>query len=187
MPGLLSKKAAPTRNAEEGSEVTPEEQEQYERFVTNGMKVLYSKQALPQIIESIRGAGSPVEGLANTLVMLVMRLEDGAEQAGQQISPDVLMHGGTELLEQMVDLAEKAGLPEFDESQIESALYLALDTYRAARQQQGRLPEDQLAADMQELSRADQAGELEQIMPGIGEYAKNAPTPEQAGPTRRGV
>jgi len=187
MPGLLSKKAAPTRNAEEGSNVSPEEQAQYERFVTNGMKLLYNKQAMPQLIESIRGAGNPIEGLANTLVMIVMRLEDTAGEAGEQISPDVLMHGGTELLEQMVDLAEKAGLPDFDESQIETALYLALDTYRGQRQQQGRLPEDQLAADMQELSRADQAGELEQLLPGIEEYAKNAPTPEQAGPTRRGV
>jgi len=198
-PGLLNAQqppAGPQQQAlapaqEEGSNVTPEEQQEYNSFVSNGMKVLYDPKALPQIIESIRNDdgesdGNPVEGLANALVMLVMRVEDSALEQGQKISGDVLLHGGTELLEQMADLAQQAGVHDFDESEIETALYLALDTYRVTRQQQGKLPEDELKADMQQLVQADQAGNLEEIIPGIGEYAKNAPKPDQPPPTQRG-
>ncbi len=191
MAGLLNSKRQPNAEAsgDQGEEpnVTEAEQREYETFVTNGMRILDDQKALPKLLESIAGDGNPVEGLANSLAMLVMRLEDSAAQGGQKISGDVMLHGGTELLEQMVELAEEAGVHEFEEKEIESALYLAMDLYRTTRQQQGALPEDQLAADTQELTRADQAGELENMIPGITEFAKNAPKPDQGQPPRRGV
>lgn len=193
MPGLLTQQGQPQIDTDTGADqdeapnVTPEEQQQYDLFVTNGMQVLDDEKALPQVIEAIRGDGSPVEGLANALVTLVMRLEDSAAEQGQKISGDVMMHGATELLEQMVDLAEKAGVHEFDEKEMESALYLAMDTYRSSRQEQGKLPEDELKADMEQLIQADQAGGLEDLIPGITKYAESAPKPDQAPPTRRGA
>ena len=172
----------PNVEAEAGGEiesnVSAEEQEQYDRFVTNGMKMLYDKNAVDKLLQSIEGDGNPVEGLANALVQVVMRLEDSSEQAGEKISPDVLLHGGTELLEQMVDLSEQAGGHKFKEQEVESALYLALDTYRTTRQQQGRLDEEALSADMEQLVQADYKGELDSLIPGIGEYAKGLPKPE---------
>ena len=193
MAGLLSqqgqqpKKPVDSGGKDEAANVTPEEQQQYDQFVTNGMQMLDDEKALPQILESIRGDGNPVEGLANALVALVMRLEDSAEEQGQKISGDVMLHGGTELLEQMVEIAEKAGVHEFDEKEMESALYLALDTYRATRQEQGKLPEEALQADMQELVQADQAGGLEELIPGITKYAETAPKPDDPPPQRRGA
>ena len=190
MPGLQQQKPQQQPNAEAGggdpTNVSPEEQQQYDVFVTNGMKILDDQKALPKILETIKGDGSPVEGLGNALALLVMRLEDSATEGGQKISPDVLLHGGTELLEQMVELAEKAGVHEFDEKEMESALYLALDIYRTSRQESGQLDEEALGADMQELQRADKEGELEGMFPGLGEYAKGLPKPDQAPPTRRG-
>lgn len=180
MAGLLNQQQGQDRGAEQSANVTAEEQSSYDRFVTNGMQMLYNPQALPQLLESVRGDGNPIQGLANALVTLVTRLEDSAEQAGDQVSGDVMLHGGTELLEQMVELAEEAGVHKFTDEEIESALYLAMDTYRTTRQQQGRLPEEQLAADMQQLVQADVAGELEQLLPGIGKYAEKAPKPDPA-------
>ena len=186
MPGLLQQQQRALAPAQEDETVTPEEQEQYDLFVSNGMKLLYDQKVMPKLMESIRGGGNatedgnPIEGLANALSMLVMRLEDSAAEKGQPISPDVMLHGGTELLEQMADLAEQAGVHTFDESEIETALYLALDTYRTTRQQQGKLPEDQLKADMQQLAQAEQDGSIDEIIPGITEYAKKAPKPDQA-------
>lgn len=177
MPGLMNAGRKPMRGSDDGGEanVTPEEQQQYDQFVANGMQLLYNKKAMPQLLQMIAGDGDPVEGLANALVMVVTRLEDSAGEQGTQLSPDVMMHGGTELLEQMADLAEKGGVHEFDEKEMESALYMAMDMYRSTRQQQGKLPEDQLKADMQQLVQADQAGELDQIIPGIDQYAKKMP------------
>ena len=196
MAGLLQQKpqqppnagaGASDRFSNEGDEpnVSPEEQQQYYVFVTNGMKILDDQKALPKILEAIKGDGSPVEGLGNALAMLVMRLEDSAAQQGQKIDGELMLEGGTELLEQMVELAEAAGVHEFTKKEMESALYLAMDIYRASRQESGQLDEEALDADWQELMRADEAGELEQLIPGIGEYAKGLPQPDQK-PTKRG-
>ncbi len=165
----------------DGTSVSPEEQEQYNAFVTNGMQMIDNPEALPKFLESIKGAGSPVEGMANALAMLVMRLEDSAAESGQKISGDVMLHGGTELLEGLVELAEAAGVHEFDEKEMESALYLAMDIYRTSRTESGSLPDKELSRDWQELQRAERGGELEEMLPGIGEYDKGLPKPEPKG------
>jgi len=175
MPGLLNKGTA---SAEGESNVTPEEQAQYQQFVENGAKMLYSDNVLPKLLESLQGDGSPVEGLANALSTIVMRLEDSAEQSGQPLSGDVMMHGSTELLGLMVEVAEAAGVHKFEDKEEEAALFQAFDQYRVTRQQQGKLPEDQLKADMNQLLQAEQSGNVDDVLPGISEYAKSAPKPE---------
>lgn len=165
---------------EESSNVTPEEQAQYDQFVANGMQLLYSPQALPRVLQAMQGDGDPVEGLANALVTLVTRLEDSAGKGNAEISGDVKFHGATELLGQMADLAKEAGIHDYSEDEQERALYLALDLYRNARQQQGQLPQEAINQDWQELVQADQQGTIEEVLPGVRELAGRAPTDQQA-------
>src|SRR5688500_11059217 len=47
----------------------------YDKFVRNGMRMIYSEQMLPQIIKSLDGNGNPPHGLANTTLMVIQRLE----------------------------------------------------------------------------------------------------------------
>ena len=172
----------PEAGGEEGSNVSPEEQKQYDQFVGNGMKLIFNKQGVQNILKAIKGDGKPVDGLANALVMVVTRLEDSAEQAGQKISPDVVMHGGVELLEQLADLAQKAGVHDFSKKELDGALYRAMDLYRERRQQQGKLPVDQLKGDFQQMQQAEQQGTLENDLPGITQFAQNAPAPDKKAP-----
>ena len=181
-------------NAEVGDEgsVSPEEQKSYDEFVTNGMSLLHNEKALSGLLKAMKGDGNPVEGLANTVASIVMRVEDSAQKKGIEISGDVIMHGGTELLEQAAELAEKAGVHKFSDDEIESALYLAMDIYRTTRQQHGKLPTEQFGQDMQELQAAEQDGSLEKMIPGIGKYAEQHPSEqpaEQPGqqPPQRGL
>lgn len=167
--------------AEEASNVSPEEQAEYDAFVTNGMQLIYNEQLMPQLLERIEGGGNPIEGLANAAALVVMRLEDSAEGQGQAISNDVKFHGGTELMEQLAELAEAAGIHEYSEEEVESAFYLALDTYRSTRQEQGKLAMDEINQDMQTLVQADQAGRLNEVLPGIEQAAARLPKPDQAG------
>lgn len=159
---------------EEESNVTPEEQAQYDEFVANGMNLIYDEKGLQQTLESLEGDGSPIEGLASTLIGVVSRLEDSAEEAGTPISGDVVYHGGVELLEQLAEMSSKAKLHDYSEEDMESALFMALDQYRQMRQQQGKLPEDELKADFNSILQAEQAGNLDQALPGIEEYAARA-------------
>lgn len=154
---------------EEEGNVTPEEQAQYDTFVTNGMQLIYNEKSMPQVLQSIAGDGDPVEGLANTVATVVMRLEDSAADKGQEISGDVKMHGATELLEQMAELAGEAGIHDYSEEEMEGALFRALDIYREARAD--RLPVDELKEDFAMLQEADQQGRLDEIVPGASEFA----------------
>lgn len=172
---------APSSADEDETNVTPEEQEQYNQFVTNGMQLMYSEQSMPQLIQTIKSGGTPVEGIANALATLVMRLEDSSGQQGAEISGDAKFHGASEILGQMAELAEQAGVPEFSEEDIESALYLALDIYRTTRQKQGKLPEGDIAQDMQTLMQAEQQGRLDEILPGIQEAASKGGAPQGSG------
>lgn len=171
---------------EEESNVTPEEQAEYDEFVTNGMNLIYGEQVMPQVLQSIEGDGNPIQGLANTVATVVMRLEDSAEQAGRPISGDVKFHGATELLEQMAELAEEAGVHQYSEEDMESSLFLALDIYRATRSEQGKLPEEAITEDFQQLVQADKQGNLNEVLPGVEEYAQRAPKPE-GGPEGGGM
>lgn len=158
--------------AEEEGIVSPEEQKQYDEFVGNGMTMAYDEQMMPQIIQSLQGDGNPAEGLGNTVAMIVMRLEDSAKESGVEISGDVMYHGAVELVEQLAELGEEAGVLENTDELRESALYTALDVYRTTRQDQGTLPVDAISEDMNELVAADKAGTVDQMLPGISQYAQ---------------
>lgn len=172
--------------------VTPEEQAAYDRFVDNGMQVIYSPQTFPKILDRMKQAPEPVEGLAAVGVMVVTRLKQSAEKAGQQISPDVMYQGGVELLEDLAELAEKAGIHSFTEDEIEGALYRALDMFREANADS--IDKGAVEQDWAALVQADQSGELDQAMPGLkehfagqgGEAAEEEEAPAGGGMRQRG-
>lgn len=173
MPGDPNAMAGPA-GGEDDSNVSPEEQAQYDQWVTNGMQLMYSEQVMPQILETVAGGGDPIQGLANAVAMITIRLEDSAGDASAEISGDVKFHAATEFAEQLAELGEAAGIHQYSEEDIEAAFLLALDIYRSARQEEGRLPVDEISQDMQELVAAEQQGRIEDVLPGITEYAQRA-------------
>lgn len=147
--------------------VSPEEQAQYDQFVNKGFEVIYDKRTLPQVLDTLKGGDDPQAGLANATAMVVMRLEDSAKQAGKPIPPDVVFHGGVEILEDLANLASEAGIHDFSEEEIEGALYQALDVYRSTRQKQGELDEGAIKQDFSEIVEADRQGRLGEMVPGL--------------------
>ena len=172
-------KVSPDNADESGAEgnVSPEEQAQYDAFVTNGMKLMNDEKGIDGLLKAIQGDGDPIQGLADTVAAIVIRVEDSAQKQGVEISPDVLLHGGTELLEQAADLSEQAGNHKFDDKELEAALYRSMDIYRSMREQQGKLPTEQLGQDLQELQAAEKEGSLEEMFPGITEFGNERPAP----------
>ena len=161
---------APTQGGgEEQSNVSPEEQKIYEQFVNNAFSVIYDEKSLPQIIESLKGDGNPVEGLANTAVGVVVRVQDSAEQAGQALPQEVVFNAGVEILEDLAGLSEKAGVHEFTPEELEGATFQAMDRYRELR---GGADGAALAGakeDFNKIVAIDQAGRLDEVVPGLSE------------------
>lgn len=181
MPGLLTQQQAPTPPAqplagaeaqaggEEQPNVTPDEQKMYDQFVDNAFSAIYDDKSLPQVIESLKGDGNPMDGLANTAVSIVVRVQDSAEQAGQAIPPDVVFNAGVEILENLADLAGKAGVHEFTAQEIEGAMFQAMDIYRETKGRDGGAGRPQIVEDFNQIVALDQAGRLDEVAPGLSE------------------
>lgn len=157
---------------EEGGNVSPEEQAQYDEFVNNAYKLLYSEKTMPAVIDRIKSSPEPVEAVANIAASTVVRLEDSAVKAGKPISNDVLFQGGREIVEDLADMASEAGIHDFTDEEMEATWYQALDLYR--EMSKGKSGEMQQAAmqDVEALKQAEASGQLEQMLPGLSGRGK---------------
>ncbi len=150
--------------------VSPEEQQQYNQFVQNGMQLLYTKDGKiePEVMKRLSTGKKPMDTLAQTAVWLVMMLEQNAKQKGVEISDDVIMHGGRELFEQLADIDSKLGVHDFNQGEIQGAWYNALDMYREANSGPGdRINPDQAKAAFEALNEADKEGRADEVVPGF--------------------
>lgn len=169
--------------------VSPEEQAQYDRFIDMAFRLIYDERSFPAILKRLTATPDPVEGLAAVVVMVVTRLRDSAKQQGVEVSPDVLFHGGSELLEDIADTAAKAGIHQYTEQEMEKALYRALDLYRAMDQRSGSDPRP-YQQDWDALVQADRQGRLGDLVPqlagagGLGGAPQQDQQQDQASPSR---
>lgn len=155
---------------QEAEQASPEEQAQYDRFVNNAFELIYDEATMPGVLQSLAGDGDPKLGLATTAASIVTHLKQSAEQSGAPLDEDVLYKAGIAILEELADLAGKAGIHEFSEEEAEGALYQALDVYRELNA--GEIDQQRYAGELQGLMQADKAGKLGEMLPGIEKVAE---------------
>lgn len=162
---------------EETPNVAPEEQQQYDIFVKNGMELLYREDGTvqPDVLKRLSTGKKYIDTLAQTLVWLVMMLETSAKSNNAPISDDVLMHGGRELLEQLIDIADAAGIHKFTQAEQQGAWYQALDMYREANSGEGdRIDNEAAKASFEQLNEADKEGRGDEVVPGFYQQSERA-------------
>ena len=155
--------------------VTPEEQEQYDRFVLDGMTLIYEggkvRQSILDLLDedpadlvAILGdmdelkQFSPVVALAATSVVLVLEL---VRRAGDGKPDDaVILHGGKELLEELANLADEAGIHDFSQNELNRAFLIGMDLWRESASSAGLIDVGQLKAEFAEIRTADAEGRL---------------------------
>ncbi|MCH8141600.1 MAG: hypothetical protein IH908_08390 [Proteobacteria bacterium] len=152
---------------EEQPNVSPEEQAEYDAIVNNAYNLLYEN--IPTTLESIAGGGDPVTGLAQTVANTMSRLVNSATKAGKKFSGAVILHAGVEILEDLASLAQDSGIHDFTPDELESATYLAAETFRDLQQKAGNLDPNVAAGDLEALQQAEADGTLDQIIPGVSE------------------
>jgi hypothetical protein len=182
---------------DETPNVTPEEQQQYDTFVNNAMEIIYTDDGKvePQVLQRLSTGNKPIDTLAQTTVWVVMMAEQDAKRNNVAIDDDVIFHAGREILEQLIEVAEAAGIHEFKEAEIQGAWYQALDMYREANTGEGgRIDEAAAAEDFQALDAADKEGRADEVLPGYGQMSEQAiamamqdqnETPEQEEPEEK--
>lgn len=166
--------------------VSPQEQQLYDRFVDRAYSVIYDEKTLPQIVESLRGDGDPLEGLANTLATVVVRVQDAAEKSGQTVPPDIVFHAGTEILEDLANLAQMAGVHSYTPDEIEGAGFRAMDIYRTLSGPESEQEQARITQDFNQLVALDGQGRLDDLAPGLtARFGTPPAVPGPPGP--RGV
>jgi hypothetical protein len=192
----MSQTPAPSKMPEEDegeegedSNVSPEEQALYHKFMENYYTVMYiggaGNEKQPPLADSIIGehfSGNlqPVDALANAGMSVVDSLSRSAADAGKPIPGDVLMHAGVEVLEDLAELAENAGFHEYNEEELDGALYRAMDLYREVNQQS--LNKEEIQSDYEMMVQADKEGRLDEVLPGASKAAEKMPQPEEELP-----
>lgn len=156
-----------------GEPASPEEQQAFNEFVNEGLKLIYEGgKVRPQILEYldddpsdlIKVLGeeealkqfSPVVALAATAVVVVLQL---VRRAGDQKPADeIIFHGGKLLLEDLSDLADEADIHDFTPEEVHKAWYIGLDLYRETASAEGLLDKTQLADEFEQIKAADAQG-----------------------------
>lgn len=136
MGGKVSEQAA-------AIEATPEQQAQYNKFVGMALSMLFKEDFLPKAVEAIKGSSTPVDGMARLGAGIASRLYDKAKQAGEEIEIIVMMHGGLEVMGEIAELANKAGI-EVSMEMAEAAYYQAADMVKSHLENQGDLDGDDI-------------------------------------------
>jgi hypothetical protein len=171
--------APPT--AEEQPNVSEEEQAAYESFVNNALLLIYDKKSKDSVQQGLAGGDNPVAGLANTAAMVVARVEESAEEGGQELPDGVVLHAGMEILSDLANLAGEAGIHDFTDEEIEAATYQAMDRYREIRGD--KIDGEKYAAEFEQLKQADASGELDQQFPELAQrYGQQQPAPQPMPP-----
>lgn len=141
MAGLLDAKrtppeAAPQDAADEGAarDTAGDSggQALYDQVVKNGLKIIYNRDSMPQLLKSLEGNGEPVDGLANTLATVLARLVQSAEQNGTTIPDDVLRAAAAELLKHLATLEQDSGGHKFSKQELAGAAKLSMLLYQQA-------------------------------------------------------
>jgi len=137
----------------DGEPASPEEQAQYEKMINNAMKTIHGKQS-DQLLERL-AQGEPEEAIADVAVGLVIKLYESAEQSGSPLSEAVLMTGGEEIINEIINLGIVAGIYDFDEAEGEEiqqeAWFIALDKFGRFINQTGKIDSQGLEQGAQEV------------------------------------
>jgi hypothetical protein len=148
----------------EGKPASPEEQAVYNKFVAHCILAIFDDKFMPKAIEMLKGATTPVEGVARVASSVALRVFEIAKSQKQEIPGPVVLHGGKEVIEAVKELAEASGLPALDEEQTEAAYYHAADLFRNAMEKQGLVNDDARKQDLQAFQEMEKNGQLDAVL-----------------------
>lgn len=127
--------------------------------------------------ETPTGEGDPTAGLASATDMVVAKVGEAAEEAGQELQPDVVFHAAGDIFEELAEISRRANIKDYSEDPdaLESAWFQALDLYRERLQSAGGIDQGAAQADLDRLVKADADGTFEKIMRSLADSDGSGP------------
>ena len=169
---------------EEGvTQASPDEQAAFDKFVAKAWQLIYSDEVWPQVLQMLEGGsdenqdGDPVRGLAVATESIVARVAQAADQAGEQLVPDVVFHAAGDILEELAEVSRRGKIKDYakDPDALELAWFQALDMFRERLDGVGEIDQQHAQMDMEKLIQMDDNGTLEKIMRDLAANDKSGP------------
>lgn len=156
---------------------SPEQQQIYNRFVGMCMMMLWSENFMAKAAKMIKDHPDETDAMASIGAAIVQRVYMAADQQGQPIPLEVLVHGGLEVMQEVAKFAEAAGVQGIDDNEIETAFYIAADKVREALVQAGKADPNEMAAEFEQVRQAvgdDQVSAVQTKVSGAREKTKQS-------------
>jgi hypothetical protein len=132
----------------ETEDASPEEQAIYEAYVNAARLMIYSKGSRNAVMKMLDTPQDPKVGLIEVVGSVATRAAKEIGKARQQpVSSEILLEGLDEIITAAVEMADKAGLPPYEQQALDGAMIGAADNIRVG------LGED--------VSKEDAAGDIE--------------------------
>jgi hypothetical protein len=142
---------------------TPEQQEAYNRFVGQALlHVFGDEKVMTKILDQI--GDDPVQDVGRTAANIGFVVLKKAEAAGETVPPEVILHGGQEIVGVLAEMAKAGKRIEMTPDDIEKAYYVAADIFRQMMQGEGGIDPETAAGDIEALRQMEESGELEALM-----------------------
>jgi hypothetical protein len=126
---------------EEGQpNATPEEQWQYDTLVSGVMRFMYGP-GRDGILRRMSIGRDPAMSIGQITARLGIGQALSAQAAGQKIEDSVLFHAGHEIVSQLAELAEAAGIAGADSKLVDRAFFYALDAFESEAKKRGLINE----------------------------------------------
>lgn len=155
----------------DGEQASPQEQAQYDDLVTGGMAILYQNENTASDIARKLKSEAEEKGLSNAIgqqaAIIMLSLTRGLKQQKLVPDPDVVLNAGVEILSEIADIAQQAGLlpnEQYDKT-IEEASYEATRFYGDQELKAGEITPEMRQQAQQAVS-ADQQGQQPKPQPG---------------------
>lgn len=186
--------ASDTVPDEQGEPATPEEQAAYEEFVKTGYDLMYAGGKVnPGVMKMldedpsdlIAALGdsdefkqfSPVVALAATAAIITIKT---CEKTGEKDGA-IILHGGKAILEDLVEVAGKAGIRDYSEEEMGQAFHMGADLFRQAAEAKGLVDMDQAKQEWGEITTADKEGRLGDVIPQLKGVEQQPEQPMEGG------
>lgn len=149
---------APPEN--QGGDVPPEMQEQFDIFVANGMNIIHDEKVSNDLLNRIL-KGNPVQAIAEATVDMVTRLSDSAAENNMALTNETLVHGSNILMGEIINMAEAAGMQKLTEEQRTQSYQLATSMFLDNSVKSGKITQEQLVQLGEETKKANpEAGQM---------------------------
>lgn len=178
----------PAAGSGEGPKATPEQQEEYNKFVLLATNMIFDERLEEAALKAMQTEKDPVRAVSKLAALVASRVYIGAAEQGSDISWPVLLHGGWEIVQQAAEFAAMNGIAELGQEDMEMAYLMAVDQFRLTLEQAGMLDRIPIKDGVREMEQAMGPDTLRQMQEAANKdrIPRNALMPKGAQQPRPG-